>query len=1010
MDNFSISCMKLLNDYPLYDYAAELPDGSKSISVLLLGSGSRMETLLQQILTCGQMLNTSLDITLVNPKALNNADAFIRKAPAVGQFIRIFKEHEAITKPDAQLGTLHYESAVLAPETIPDILSAHRECSYILISTGNSEQNQVLADACAGFESSQCTLMAYVCDEIAQGHQSSTSQMQVQTLSPKRNASYFAETEQIAFNLHYVYEKSQDSRMPIQQIQEDFRDPYNYVSNIEAAVHVRTKLACCGIDTSDLKSAASSFRKALRDDPTLLERLAAMEHNRWLMSKVLKGYVPMPDVNLIYSTPKVGTHDSNAKWHCCIVPCSTDGSSYLKENDWDIPFSACRDELDPLDKMTLLIHQTCKRISDENRPRIEHMIQTIIDSLTLDGGYSMETVTCVRKLEVALAQLFAEKKSAIPLFRQELDTLLTQIKKEGSAQSFVYTNFIELLGQAAAPLIEYVSQKDYKELDRIMVEQIPYVLSWSPKLILVKTFSKNLSENLYPAWQYDPQCITYIALARNEPDLTGFLAFASQIKRFLDHHNDGTVPEFHLLIPETLMSEILCESEFVIHKIGDLSASNITDVVEIVSMEIGVAVFDITGGDPLLNYAVNLCAEQLNAGVFYLQNGRVYNLYGAEEFEYPGPQKSLTVHEMFDMAGAVLEESEASRLAGSFSSYKALWQIARTTNCWDAFCKDISGAYHAGLRHPFVFFPSRTEHPNVECRVTGAMEATAALVPALKKLEELGCVQRISVANEYGNIQIISYILAENIADPIQLEEFLSRAIAMFRSGTTFSVGWSNGYPSLCVRDLFVKALVFPEERKAEYETILEQLELQNFIVNHRVDRITAQHSFSFASREILTCLQKSGNILERFIYFSATFDGHFDDVELGWKFLHSMNPDSVENEIDVICTKESRSLFISAKMTSAQQLTYGNNLNYIFYEISLLTDRFGTNATPVLVAPALKQFRDNPHSGQRELSNVAKLALRRGVYLIGEECVQQNLLGQTLDRIILGDENWYDF
>lgn len=1014
MDNFSISCMKLLNDYPLYDYATELDDGSKLINVLLLGSGSRMETVLQQVLTCGQMLDTDLDVTLVNSNASATADSFMRRTPAAGQFIRVIKSYETITKPTTQLGTIRFESADLTPEAIPDILLARNECSYILISTGNVTRNQALADACTNCEAEQHTLVAYVQDNVSQESNSvNPSKIQVQAFGAKRDISYFAETGQIAFNLHYIYEKSRDSRMPMEQIKKNFREPYNYVSNIEAAVHVRTKLACCGIDSGNLKLAASSFRKALQADPPLLERLSLMEHNRWLMSKILKGYVPIPDVNLIYSAPEIGTHDSTAKWHCCIVPCNMDGSSHIEESDWDIPSSLSRQALDPLDRMTLLIHETCKKISDENRPRIEQIMQTLSNSLRLDTGYSIETVECERRLETAIAQLWAEKKSAIPLYRRESDKLLAQIHKEGSAQSFIYKNLIELLNQVIAPLIEYVSQKDYKEQDRILVEQIPYALTRNPELTLGKALSKNLFENLCSAWQFDPRCVAYITVVRSEADLIEVSNLADHITRFLKYHCGDTMTEFHVLAPETLafsQLEMYRDRGFEIHWVGDLSVSNIADAVKNLSMKAGVCDFDVSGGEPLVNYAINLCAAQLNAGVFYLQSGRLYNLYGAEEFEYRKPQKSLTAQEMFDLSGSAVKESETPHLVGLPSQYKALWQIAQESIYWDAFCKDISSAYHAGLRRPFVFSPSQTAHPDVMHEITGSIEATTMLLPALRKLEQFECLKEISITRELGNLQTINYTLAENVADPIQLEEFLKRAMTAFRSGTSFSVGWFSGHPSLRINDLFVRALNLPEDRKEEYEGLLQQLEKQNFILNHRTDKISLQHSFSFASHEILTCFQKSGNVLERLIYFSAVFDGHFDDVELGWKFLHTTEPDSAENEIDIICTKGFRSLFISAKMVSAQQLTYGNNLNYILYEISLLANRFGINATPVLVAPALKQFRENPQSGQRELSSVVKTALRRGVYLIGEECIQQELLGQTLDKIISGGEYWYDF
>lgn len=1012
MDDFNISCTKLLNDFPLYQYVQLMEDGKKALNILLLGSGSRMDTLLQHVLTCGQMLDTVLDVTVVNANAASTADSFMRKVPAAAQFIRVLREYKQLTEPSARLCTLRFESALLSPENLPDILLAREECTYVLISTGNSERNRQLAYACSGYTANRRTLVAYVQDKPGKDKDSALSTIQIHSFGPKRDPSYFSETERIAFNLHYIYEKGQDCRKPMRQIEESFRDPYNYISNIEAAIHIRTKLACCGIDDSDMGRAAEVLNSALRDDPLLLERLSAMEHNRWLMSKVLKGYIPMPTADLIYSAPGVGTHDSKAKWHCCLVPCDLNGNSRIEDGDWDTPIESCREDLDSLDRVTLLIHDTCKKISEGNRPRVEQMLQTVSGALSLEGGYSIETLACEKQLEAAVGQLWAGKRSAVSLIHKSIDALVGRVRSEGLAQSFILQNTLDMLEQVLAPCIEYVSHKDYKEQDRILVAQIPYALTRDPNLFLVKTLSAELPKNLYSTRQLNPQRVAFCAIARDEAEVTSLPSRADQIRNFILTHCEETTPEFHLFAPKLISPSLLSacrDSGFLIHEIEDISLNTLNESISAALADLGISAIDISGGDPLVNHAFCTYAEHCEIGVFYVQGGTLSNLFGAEQFEYAMPQKSLTVQELFDMAGAVPEDNETSHLSDLTEKYRSLWEISRKTINWDSFCKDVSSAYRSGMRHPFIFYPSLTFHPDAPGQITGALDATAALIPALRKLEKAGCIKDLSATREPGELRTVRYTLRENIADPAKLEDFIKRAIGSYRLNTTFSVGRYNGYPTLGCSDLFVRAFTVLEDKREDYELLLHDLEEQNIIINHRVD-MAGQHSFSFVTREALTCMQKSGNVLERLVYYAAIFDGHFDDVELGWKFMHSMNSDSAENEVDLICTKGLRSLFVSAKMVSAQQLTFGNNLNYILYEISLIAQRFGINATPVLVAPALKQLNDSRQDGQQELSNVAKLALKRGVYLLGEECIQRNLIGQTLDRIISGDKDWWHY
>lgn len=159
----------------------------------------------------------------------------------------------------------------------------------------------------------------------------------------------------------------------------------------------------------------------------------------------------------------------------------------------------------------------------------------------------------------------------------------------------------------------------------------------------------------------------------------------------------------------------------------------------------------------------------------------------------------------------------------------------------------------------------------------------------------------------------------------------------------------------------------------------------------------------------MLNAFKKSGQILEYYIYYCAVLDGHFTDVNVGWKFQHSTSKNLTENELDVVCTKGTSSLFISAKMSSATALKSNNKLNYTLYEVSLLAEHFGINAKPVLAAPNLPQFTFDK-CGNRILSNDVCNALNRGVYLLGKECFQDHVLGKVLDNIIDEKEDWCTF
>lgn len=203
-----------------------------------------------------------------------------------------------------------------------------------------------------------------------------------------------------------------------------------------------------------------------------------------------------------------------------------------------------------------------------------------------------------------------------------------------------------------------------------------------------------------------------------------------------------------------------------------------------------------------------------------------------------------------------------------------------------------------------------------------------------------------------------------------------------------------------------VEGLVCEKETKKEYRETVSMLAKQGLIQHVKIHG--QMISFSFASCEIAECFQKSGTVLERYLYYTALLEGHFDDVAMGFQFSHSRSRSSAQNEIDVICIRGDVSLFISAKLVSRRQLTQSNHLNYILYEISLLAQEFGIHAIPVLAAPSVSQYVVDDGTGELVLSQEVEAAKRRGVILLGHECFEPGILAQVLDAIADGDEKWY--
>lgn len=1015
--DFKLSCCKLFDSFPLYHYRTESEGTTQKLNVLLMGYGSRMETILHEILTNGQLLDTDLSVTVVSPAAPGMCRSLQEKAPYLGHFVGIYLNYQPLSTPDEsdRIAALHFDEARLTPENVPDLLLERCECNYIIISTGSDEKNLALAKACTEFIADQKTLIAYV--------QKRAAVEEIEVISPlttlhpfgtEKEALYRKQLEQIAFNLHFVYEKSQNERARIPQILERFYEPYNYVSNMEAAVHIRSKLACCGIETDDQLEAAQKFHHLMTQQPDLVNQLSVLEHRRWMMEKLLQGYRQLEELNLIYSRRGVRTHSSEERWHCCLVSCDPTGQSRIRPEDWkNADKAGAMTHLDQLDQMSLRIHWKCAQISKTNRPHVLEMLQSIRSALTGHITFSENTLETEKQMELAISQMYQQKKSAIPLYEREWHTLKELISAEGMLQSTMLTEQLCLLNSALEPLIEYISKKDYKKADFHFIEKIPFVLTHKTILSMMKILSEKNADNLFSAWQLEPESMTFLGCAGQMTELEQLRQQADNILRFVKESGLSAQVSWHIIVPEFMgilkkdKKELFRKWDCILHAAPTLQAEHINTVTDEILSNLSVDLIDVSGSDRLLSRAAERSAEQKGIPLVYVRKGQILNLADAVQWEYPAPRKNMTVREMFSLSGAVLQAEEGSKLSDISALYEKFWNIANQTNLWSAFCSCVQEAFKNTPKptKTYKLNPAETE-PSIRF-IEVRPDVTAALIPVLNRMQKLGFVLELAISASENDMRCIRFT-APGQKFATFLRASLIELCEKFTSSSYFHLK-RNGYMvilTLC--DFSVKKMVLPEEHQDSYKKLLAQLGSSQILTN-LTWTAAGEYSFNFASADILNAFQLSGRVLEYFLYYSALLEGHFTDVSMGWKFLHSSSSDSAENELDVICTKGTASLFISAKMVQADLLKYQNKLNYFLYEVSLLADRFGINTKPVLAAPALPQFEER--DGKRVLSAEVQGALRRGVYLLGQECFSSaQSMGQVLDNIIEGREEWCEF
>ena len=72
---------------------------------------------------------------------------------------------------------------------------------------------------------------------------------------------------------------------------------------------------------SNLQILRLSLKLRLKNDPEIVGRLAVVEHNRWIMEKVLKGFQLPDDPGQYFRKADDTTHSEKDHWHVCLLPC-----------------------------------------------------------------------------------------------------------------------------------------------------------------------------------------------------------------------------------------------------------------------------------------------------------------------------------------------------------------------------------------------------------------------------------------------------------------------------------------------------------------------------------------------------------------------------------------------------------------------------------------------------------------------------------------------------------------
>lgn len=966
-------CM-LLEKHPLYRYRFEEADhrGRYRLHVLLVGTYDALKDMLGEILANGQLLDTRLQVTIMTDDPAGFSGSLTGDAPALGQFISLEG------KTPGTCGELYIRKRGEA---------SGGQYHYAFVDFGDAAENEAAARALA------CTpgmLLAY-----GDGDAIRVLSPAPASLAYREDEDYFKAIHPIAHNIEFAYSKGLNPRTTRAEIHRNYyKEPYNHLSDIEAALHIRSKLFSCGITEPDDRKAAAEFADLMRVDPAVVDRLAALEHCRWCISKAMQGFRLPETLEGVYRRGNT-THSKNEKWHAILMPYGS--GRKLKDEDWEADLDQVSG-LDDLDMQSLRLHQHCGAVARENRTECERMMHQVQNLCLEHVDKLVGTGADPKLLEQMFDQLWQGKRSVLPIYDRCVRTLREiQDRIPGLKAA------LDAVKNCLEPQREYVIRKDYKAQNADQVKQIPFALTHREKIVLMKLMADKETDCLFSAWQLEPVRVVYVDLVQTGEELEAVGVRAGRLNAFLEHNSNGIATEYHIICPAGLRREdralrLLDQVEHVFHPLEEWNVRNIKRTLKAIADGCRPRYIDLTGGNPMLTCLAQEYAQWEDLGAFYVRGGVMRNFCNARELEYPAPQMDITVQEMFDQSGAVLRKSDGVKMSDLTKLYEDFWNAIRDhRDTWKLFCDDVSRVYKNTKEIPRQLPAAMKHGPESREAVVVPEAVLRTLLPVFRQLLEKDYLCSYRVRQETAGFRV--EFSAAGQAQARQIRDVLEELAGCGTDHRVYDLEWKKKGPVILERSLKVAEMSWKDE--PEYLQIARNLAKAGVIIGLEEDETAQTMSFTFHSQDIKAAMVNSGKVLEYYIYYTAMLEGGFDDVDMSWLFYHSDEDDAASNEVDVICTRGTMSLFISAKNVKQDSFKKNNFLNYVCYEVSLLADRFGINAKRVLAAPAVKYA--DPKG--RECIDLAQ---SRGVYLLYDECFESSRrLGQILRNIADGREDW---
>lgn len=1044
-----IAIQKLLYAHPLYQSAEE---ASPELNVLLLGAGSSYgQTFMDCCLQAGQMIGTSLNLLAVSDDPAASKKAYLDFRPALPEFVNVDgsldgKEETAFATLDFLSPTqllLERDSSLrlcsingsLAEQMAEAARSSRKEYSYIFVALDDDALSQNIARAMQKAFHGKCPV-AYTLS----GKETETNETgmlyPVWINKPLKITSIDKDLAEMAFNTHISWTSMQNTDVAAERSAlfsgKTARERYNFASSISFVLSIQYKLRSIHLRYDSPKEGARRFAEVLerrQTDPASqkqFDQLVAMEHRRWVIDRAVCGWkAPRTSdgtLDLQSCVARGSVKDEVNLTHPCMVrsradaPLETDAYRADHHAKWDNgPVDV---SLDELDRMSVELHR-CFRQSAEDFCRsssYQTELAFLRDQLPPDEN---EAIQALGQYELALKNILRGSESYSRQYGHYQDQLEKAAARLPGDRSARFMERLAVLQKLFFPVIESNLYRDYKANDKILVEAIPFILTYRYAHSMAAVLddgrreggrSEAVFSSVAAATVLNPEqlCYFYCFDEDSRADLLD-----KKLRAVLNYfHTSNTHCSIRLLVcclncvPDEHREALGQVLEGLKEKLETVQLVDVADPDEAsekflqVLKETPVDLYDY-GNMPfapsLFRKNINFFSRLENLGQPHFQfdwkHKRFTDTSGCDSLQYVKTDAFIRVQDMFALANASDCTFNAPELA---KDYEALWEVY-TTSCgsfdtsvknWNRLCTDLE-RYAKGAVVK-VSFPKRAvryaEDTVLDCFLPDY--TFHSVQKLLREMLALGLAREDSSVIRYTSdtCKLTLHTPEPYYADikkifcnPQILLPYYDPRMEQRTVGT-------YQYFQFCCNDLKVDDADISCLSDCGLP-VLRILQEKGFIRTLKLRENGTGASFVYTSPRIQKIMTCAGEILEIYTYYSVLKSGYFDDVVTGYTFRWS--EDDLQNELDLVLTKGFRSMIVECKAVTTLKADY-------YHKLDSLVNRFGIGAVQVMVGNTY----DNDLSKKEVNQLQKKRGFELGIHTITDRSDILNI-GQILAEIM---------